>query len=100
MTPTDYRKILQTATDTILMAKQAAKDHSNMPIIKQYATKMIFNAYQVQSTIVDEANKEYPFINWMGIATGKLNEKGAIMSLEDKRLAKINSLIPHRAPKD
>lgn len=104
MTPTDYRLTLKTANDTIILAKNMAKDYVNSPNIKRHAIKMIMSAYQVKSIIVNEAKRDYPFIDWMTIAIGdnktELNENGAIMHSEDKRNAKIKSLIAHRAPKD
>lgn len=93
----DYKAVLETCNNTIMLAKETSKLHTDTPIIQSYCLKMIFNASSARAAVIEKAKKEYPLYNWLNEAIGEASPLSNVDTNTGKstlREAKIRELIP------
>lgn len=99
MTIDQYKKVIFACNDTILLAKQIAKDYVNTPIIIRHAQQMILNASSARAAVIEDATKEFPYISWLNVGLGSELKSDIDLSngKSKKRDAKILELMPNKA---
>jgi len=93
----DYKAVLEACNNTIMLAKETSKLHTDTPIIQSYCLKMIFNASSARAAVIEKAKKEYPIYNWLNEAIGEVSPLSNVDSNTGKstlREAKIRELVP------